>query len=130
MQSTEKTKHGFTLLETLVAFTVFSLFMIAVHKSFVSGLKGQETANWSNSVGQAVRSEFALIGAGLAPGQSYEKDLFGRYVLEVSISSVPAGASAVPINASFLRIAVINVRDTSDDSSFRFQKIVFMEPGS
>lgn len=124
MRSTEKSRAGFTLLETLIAFTVFSLFIIAVHKSFLTGIEGQEASGWSDAIGQAVRSEFALVEAGSAPALSYTKDISDIYRLEVEISPLQVARGAVPLEQSSLRVARITVRDLKEDGTVTFRKII------
>ncbi|MBG6166903.1 Tfp pilus assembly protein PilV [Labrenzia sp. EL_195] len=124
MRSTEKSGAGFTLLETLIAFTVFSLFIIAVHKSFLTGIKGQEASGWSNAIGQVVRSEFALIEAGSVSALSYTRDISDTYRLEVEISPLQDAKGAVPLEQSSLRVARITVRNLKEDATVTFRKII------
>lgn len=126
MRSTEGSKSGFTLLETLIAFSVFSLFIIAVHKSFVTGIKAQDAANWSNEIGQVVRSEFSLIEAGLIPGRTYSKRVFQRFQLEIKISDLVFDRTSFSINEGFLQLATIEVEDIDEGVSNEFKKIIFV----
>lgn len=120
-------KNGFTLLETLIAFSVFSVFVIAVHKSFVSGLKGQETASWSNMIGQMVRSEFALVEVGLPTVRTYEKKLGDDHRLEVEISELPLDQILVPVSGQGVFEVTVKVKNLKDRSEKSFKKIVFLE---
>ncbi|WP_306143133.1 type II secretion system protein J [Roseibium sp. MMSF_3412] len=124
MRFTSQSRAGFTLVETLVAFTVFSLFIIVVHKSFLTGVKGQDASSWSNAVVQVIRSEFALIEAGEIDARDYRKNLKGRYLLEVQLAKLPVRAGAVPIEATRLYLASINVLEPDTGSSLTFRKII------
>ena len=128
MRSTDGARAGFTLLETLIAFSVFSLFLIAVHKSFVFGLKAEASSEWSDSVGQAVRSEFALVEAGLQPAESYERELWSDVSLKVEIDVLPVPDGNVPMTFDAMRVVRIRVLETGKDPILAFQKIVFQEP--
>ncbi|KZM47467.1 prepilin-type N-terminal cleavage/methylation domain-containing protein [Labrenzia sp. OB1] len=127
MRSTDPAKSGFTLLETLIAFTVFSLFLIAVHKSFVTGVKSEAKAEWSNEIGQAMRSEFARIEAGLVPGPFYDKDLFERYTMEVRISPAPDNFGDVPMHSGTLKLVRIRVHDGSGGNALEMRRLMTPE---
>lgn len=128
MPSTDPSKSGFTLLETLIAFTVFSLFLIAVHKSFVTSVKGEARADWSNEIGQAVRSEFALIEAGQVPGPVYRKEILDHYILEVRIVDAPNVGGGVSMHTGNLQLARLKVHDGAGKVSVELQKL--LSPGA
>lgn len=124
MRSIRQSKAGFTLLETLIAFTVFSLFMIAVHKSFLTGVRGQDASGWSDAIGQAVRSEFALIEAGAISAMSYSKILGDTHRLNVELTELSVSGGSIPLAPSGLNIARIDVTKLDDGSMITFRKIV------
>jgi Tfp pilus assembly protein PilV len=127
MRSTDKSNAGFTLIETLIAFTVFSLFLIAVHKSFVFGLKAEATADWSDAIGQAVRSEFARVEAGVSLESAYRRDLWDGVSLKVDVVPLPLAGGDVPIKTGNLKVVKIRVQDQKKNPVLDFQKVVFME---
>ncbi len=125
MRRSRQPKGGFTLLETLVAFMVFAAFVILVHKSFWTGMRGQETSELSDKTISAVMSEFALIEAGLAQdGGAYEKPIGNGKLLSVRQSLLESSQIGIRIPKALLLNVAIQVVDEDSGKGPMFSKII------
>ncbi|MGV2974294.1 type II secretion system protein J [Roseibium alexandrii] len=127
MPSTRNGKGGFTLLETLIAFAIFGMFFIAVHKSFRTALTGSTAAVWSDTAGQAIRSEVALIQAGGVQDTSYRKAYSDTLELDVTISAMLSIDSNFPLDAKSLRQVTLVAIDQADNTKSEITLLVRLD---
>ncbi|QDG74405.1 prepilin-type N-terminal cleavage/methylation domain-containing protein [Labrenzia sp. PHM005] len=117
-------KGGFTLLETLIAFAIFGMFFIAVHKSFRTALSGSTEAVWSDAAGQAIRSELARIQAGAAEKTVYRTAYSDTLQIDVTITSTPSIDRNLPIDTKSLRQVTLVAIDSQDNTRSEMSVLV------
>ncbi|WP_346891501.1 hypothetical protein [uncultured Roseibium sp.] len=104
---------------------VFAAFVILVHKSFWTGMRGQETSELSDKTISAVMSEFALIEAGLAQdGGAYEKPIGNGKLLSVRQSLLESSQIGIRIPKALLLNVAIQVVDEDSGKGPMFSKII------
>lgn len=98
----DRSAHGFTLIEVLVAFAVAALMLGALYQVFSVGVRASSTAErYANAVLLAQSSLETLAGAPVAVGDT--RDRIGPYERVVSIRARPdlVRDGAQPVVAPF-----------------------------
>lgn len=118
---TKRNEAGFTLMETLVAFAIFSLAIVAILQSFSTSTRAQVRAGASIESGELLSRLLASVEARLdGPGEVTGQQDGLNWHLEI----VPAGADLLAITAE--------VSDefgrTQTASTLRWRGELFPEP--
>lgn len=106
---TEKRDAGFTLIETLVALTVFALVAGALHLCLATGWKGVHAARLEEAAVALARSELAAAvdGAALAEGMIEQTTAAGfTWRREVSAYAGPGSDIHEPGASQAYRVSV------------------------
>ncbi|HET6429934.1 MAG TPA: type II secretion system protein [Phycisphaerae bacterium] len=112
-------KGGFTLIEVLVALTIFSVGILAVLSAFSRSFQaGSEAARLE---GAADLAEQKLHLAGIAGGEASPRGESGRYRWEAKLRSKPLGLTCAVVEVTWLEQGVTQ--------RFRMEKLLPPSPG-